>query len=91
MTIDIVGIPISGPLLMSKALHLYPLIYPEDSGSDSFKAGTGWLKRFKDRHGIRALSVQGESLSAAKESVKPFQEKISRDYGRKVINFITNI
>ena len=26
-------------------------------------------KRFKDRHGIRVLSVQGESLSAAEESV----------------------
>ena len=73
-----VGTPISGPLLMSKALQLYPLIYPEDMNPDAFKAGTGWLKRFKDRHGIRALSVQGESLSAAADSVEPFKERLSK-------------
>ena len=54
---------------MSKALQLYPR---------TFKAGTGWLKRFKDRHGIRALSVQGESLSAAADSVEPFKEELSK-------------
>ena len=73
-----VGTPISGPLLMSKALQLYPLIYPVDMNPDAFKAGTGWLKRFKDRHGIRALSVQGESLSAAADSVEPFKERLSK-------------
>ena len=70
------GTPISGPLLMGKALQLYPHIYSDDSNSNSFKAGTGWLKRFKDRHGIRALSVQGESLSAASTSVDPFRERL---------------
>ena len=54
---------------MSKALQLYSLIYPDDTDPRTFKAGTGWLKRFKDRHGIRALSVQGESLSAAADSL----------------------
>ena len=63
---------------MSKALQLYPLVYPDDENPSSFKAGTGWLKRFKDRHGIRALSVQGESLSAAADTVEPFKEKLSK-------------
>lgn len=63
------GTPVSGPLLMGKALQLYPLLYPEDTDPTHFKAGTGWLKRFKERHGIRALSVQGESQSADTESV----------------------
>ena len=70
------GTPISGPLLMAKALQLYPLIYPNDPDPSSFKAGTGWLKRFKNRHGIRALSVQVESQSAASESVNPFKEHL---------------
>ena len=51
------GTPISGPLLMSKTLQLYPLVYPDDPNPSTFKAGTRWLKRFKDRHGVRALSV----------------------------------
>lgn len=72
------GTTISGPLLMSKALQLYPLVYPDDENPCSFKAGTGWLKRFKDRHGVRALSVQGESLSAAVDTVEPFKEKLSK-------------
>ena len=60
---------------MSKALQLYPL---DDTDPLTFKAGTGWLKRFKDRHGIRALSVQGESLLAAADSVEPFKEELSK-------------
>ena len=72
------GTPISGPLLMGKALQLYPLIYPDNPDPSSFKAGTGWLKRFKDRHGVRALSVQGESQSAATASVDPFKENLQK-------------
>ena len=71
------GTPINGPLLMSKALQMYPLVYP-DSDPSTFKAGTGWLKRFRDRHGIRALSVQGESFSAATDTVNPFKEKLAK-------------
>ena len=62
---------------MSKALQLYPLIYPNDP-TMSFKDGTGWLKRFKDRHGIRALSIQGESQSATTASVDPFKEHLQK-------------
>ena len=72
------GTPISGPLLMAKALQLYPVIYPNDPDPSSFKAGTGWLKRFKNRHGIITLSVQGESESAASESVNPFKEHLQK-------------
>ena len=66
---------------MGKALQLYPLIYPDNPDPSSFKAGTGWLKRFKDRHGVRALSVQGESQesqSAATASVDPFKENLQK-------------
>lgn len=68
-----IGTPISGPLLSAKALQLYPRLYPDNSAD--FKAGTGWLRRFKDRHGVRCLSLQGESLSAAMMDVEPFREK----------------
>ena len=76
------GAPISGPLLMGKALQLFPLVYPDDHDLTFFKAGTGWLKRFKDRHGIRVLSVQEESQSAASSSVDP-SRKIFRNSLRR--------
>jgi hypothetical protein len=52
------GTPVSGPLLMEKARLLYKSLHPE-SESD-FKASSGWLQCFKERHGIR---LQGEPLT----------------------------
>ena len=73
------GTPISGPLLMSKSLQLYPLVNPDEPDPSTFKAGTGWLKRFKNRHGVRALSVQGESLSAGEHLPLSDQVEIQTD------------
>ena len=41
-----------------------------------FKSSTGWLEKFKTRHGIGNLSIQGEKLSAAEETVEPFLQKL---------------
>ena len=57
------GAPVSGPLLKEKALQLFPEVHP-DSSPDLFKASAGWLQKFCCRHGIRGISLQGESLSA---------------------------
>ena len=72
------GTPISGPLLVSKVRHLYPLVYLNEANPSSFKPGTGRLKRFKDRLGVRAQSVRDESLSVAAHTVEPFKEKLSQ-------------
>ena len=69
---DVRVLPSEGPLLMMKAMQLYPHIYPDDPDNRKFKGGTGWLKRFRDRYGVRSLSMQGESLSAAIMEVEPF-------------------
>lgn len=45
---------------------------------ESFKASTGWLDKFKTRHGIRNLSIQGEKLSAGEETVEPFLLKLQK-------------
>ena len=59
------GTPISGPIICAKALKFYDLLYPQlPVGKVPFKASEGWLCRFKDRHGIHCLNVQGEKLSA---------------------------
>lgn len=73
------SIPLSGPLVMEKAKLLYAQLYP-DKSEDELKASTGWLQRFKQRHGIRQLRLQGETISAdsasAEEFVKVFQKYI---------------
>ena len=58
------GAMISGPVLAEKAVLFDKRINGEES---TFGASTGWLKRFKDRHGIRELTVSGECLSALSE------------------------
>ena len=60
------GTPISGPLLQEKAKHFYSQLHTDPADGD-FKASTGWL---------RNLSIQGEKLSAAEETVEPFLQKL---------------
>jgi len=63
------GTSISGPLLQEKAKHFSTQLNGESADLESFKASTGWLDKFKNLHGIRNLSIQGEKLSAAEETV----------------------
>lgn len=50
----------------------------ESPNHASVKASTGCLDKFKNRYGIRNLSIQGEKLSAAEETVEPFLEKLQK-------------
>ena len=74
------GTPISGPLLQEKAKHFDSQLHVENANGETLKAWTGWLEKFNNCHGIRNLSIQGEKLSAAVETVEPFLQKL-----RKVI------
>ena len=71
------GTPISGPLLQEKVKHFSTQLNTE-SGDHEFKASSGWLEKFKTWHGIRNLSIQGEKLSAAEETVEPFRKKLHK-------------
>ena len=66
------GAPVSGPLIQEKSLQLFPQLYPHLE-SDSFKASSGWLQKFCNRHAIKAVTLQGESLSADVSAVEPFR------------------
>lgn len=71
------GVPLSGPLISEKALYFNKQL----NGDENFKASTGWLEKFKNRHGIRQLNMTGEKLSAAStgeidEFKKKFQNKM---------------
>lgn len=66
------GIPLSGPIIAAKAIQFNMQL----NGDANFKASTGWLDNFKNRHGIRELNIQGEKLSAANaETVNNFKRK----------------
>lgn len=71
------GTPLSGPLIQEKAVHLNKLM----NGDPKFIASNGWLDRWKKRHGIRQLSITGESLSAnhqvAQEYIAEFADIVS--------------
>lgn len=67
------GVPISGPILMAKALN-----EKVNPGDDNFKASSGWQKNFQSRHGLRQLAIQGETMSANKESVGDFKRSVSQ-------------
>ena len=49
-------------------------VYVDDDSSSSFKASTGWLWQFCQRHCIRQLSLQGEKLSLISHIYMKFSE-----------------
>ena len=50
------NIPISGPILMAKSKE-----FATRFGDRDFTPNTGWLDRFKERHGFVCRSISGES------------------------------
>lgn len=44
-------------------------------GKDDFKASDGWFAKFKERYGIRLLTVTGEKLSSDNAAVDPFMKR----------------
>lgn len=55
------GTPISGPILQEKALKFYDEL--KEEGEAVFTASNGWLDRWKQRYGVKQLSICGEKLS----------------------------
>lgn len=68
----LLGTPLSGDIICEKAKFFYQQL----TGADNFKASSGWLQKFKERCGIRQLSISGEILSSNVNAVQPFKEKL---------------
>lgn len=66
------GLPISGPIIQQKALQLNAKL---PDGDPDFTASQGWLNRWKTRHGVRQLTVTGESISSDKNAAEKFQKE----------------
>lgn len=67
------GTPISGPILQEKALKFYEEL--KEEGESGFTASNGWLDRWKQRYGVKQLSICGEKLSADPSTVGEFTIK----------------
>lgn len=68
----VLGVPISGEILRAKA----QFFYGQTHNKDNFKASSGWLDKFKNRYGIRQLSITGEKLSSNEAAVEPFKNAL---------------
>ena len=72
------NIPLSGPILMSKSEELAKKL-----GDNDFKSNSGWLDRFKARHGIVCWAISGESAVVDTEIVDDWTQN-------KLANLIQN-
>ena len=66
------GIRLDWPIITKKAVQINQKL----NGDPNFKASQGWLRRLKERHGIRHLQIEGAKLSANSEIVSQYQEKL---------------
>ncbi len=72
-----IGIPVSGPLLMAKAQQLFSFHPDIDSGRNRM------AEEIQTEAWYRGVSIQGESLSTPTDTVEPFKIKLNNCYGRQ--------
>ena len=65
--------PISGSIVQAQAEQFDKQLNGEES---NFKACTGWLDRFKKRHGISQVSVASEIRSADAEAAHSYPDQL---------------
>ncbi|GFN99689.1 tigger transposable element-derived protein 6 [Plakobranchus ocellatus] len=63
------NVPLSGPILVEKAKE-----FAERLGVTSFTGSTGWLDRFKSRHGIVMKRICGESAAVCQETTEGWKD-----------------
>ena len=65
------NIPISGPILQSKAL-----MFADELGIEDFKASNGWLTSWKKRYNIKQFKISGESADVDLDVVEDFKKRL---------------
>ncbi|KAH8040151.1 hypothetical protein HPB51_009529 [Rhipicephalus microplus] len=67
------NLPISGPLLVEKAL-----VFASQLNHDNFVCSNGWLARLKAKHGITRRTVPGEGAAADVDGAEQWRNGIIR-------------
>jgi len=67
------GVPISGPILKAQSEKFHTDLHGHDL---SFKASSGWLNRFKKRHGISHVTISGEIRSSDSEAAMNYSDQL---------------
>lgn len=68
------GIPIFGPMVCEKAKWFHEHLKIEQT---YFNTSQGWLFRFKTRHGIRQLDIQGKNLNGDLTTATLFNDEFN--------------
>ncbi|KAJ8961835.1 hypothetical protein NQ318_021450 [Aromia moschata] len=85
LEIRALGEPVTGPVLQAKAKQFHASLNVDSN----FSASNGWLARFKKRHGIRCLNIEGEKLSANENDPNAFRDGLKaflENHGYKLDN-----
>ena len=67
------NINISGTILREKAEK-----FAKELGHQTFKASSGWLEKFKKRHGIMFRTICGESATVNDQVCNDWKEKLDK-------------
>ncbi|XP_015119438.1 jerky protein homolog-like [Diachasma alloeum] len=65
------GCALDGPLVRTQA----PRLRQSLGGTKEFVASPGWLTRWKERHGVKFVTIAGEKLSADVEGANEYREE----------------
>jgi hypothetical protein len=73
------GIPYMGKFVLLKQ----SIFFGELKLQGHFNASPGWLTRFKQRHGVKKITVQGEKLSCDEPTADEFKNEIQKFIGNE--------
>jgi hypothetical protein len=73
------GIPVSGAICAVQAKYFFDQLKLQGD----FSTSSGWLTRFKQRHSIRQITVQGEKLSCDEPAADKFKNEFQKFIGNE--------
>jgi hypothetical protein len=79
-------VPVNGEILKVQALIFNELL----GGDDTFKASNGWLLRWKIRHGICQINMEGAGASRDINAVSELPSQLQNVIEKGGLLFITN-
>lgn len=77
------GTPVSRPIVSAKAKQFFEMLGLEGK----FDVSSGWLTRFKKRHGIREIGIHGDKLSCDEQAAEDFKIKLEQFLQKEKISY----